>query len=238
MANHGVISRLREAGFKVKTHEQWGSKQRDVYAWRLRNKPVDVPVRYGFLHITVTNKHGDEGARLVEEIGMERFGTGCSYNWMVDHVTHTIYQGQFLEAKGAHTLNEKGVQGFPYNLNYWGHAVAIMGDVEDPVCDKCVELIAAIFAAEQLQNVMVKGAHIYPHRTFAAKSCPGDKAVARLTDIHDRVTLMVKEQALRPPTLVEKANDLLEKAQKRAKKAGNEKRVERLEKKIEEGPKR
>lgn len=238
MANHGVISRLREAGFAVKTHEEWGSLQRSVYAARLRDKPVNIPVRYGFLHITVTNVHGDEGARLVEAIGMERFGSGVSYNWLVDHTDHTTYQGQFLEAKGTHTINDKNVPGFPYNLNYEGHAVAIMGDVKDPVCDRCVEVIAAIFAAEQLQNCMQRGAHVYPHRTFAAKSCPGDNAVAQLDTINKRTVKMVEAQTLRIPTLVEEANALLEKAERRAKKSGNAARADKIKAKIEEGPKR
>jgi len=238
--SHGVIGRLEAAGFKVKTHEEWGSKQRAVYAARLRDKPIDIPVPYGFLHITVTesDEPGVFEMQDVEAIGMSRFGSGVSYNWVLDHRDHTIYQGQFLEAKGTHTVNEKNVEGFPFNLNYFGHAVAILGNVDTPVCNKCVECIAAIFAAEQLQNVMQVGAPILPHRKFANKACPGDIAMEHLDDIQRRTDRLVKAQALNPPTLVDKANELLEQAKKKAEAKGFEKRAERLQEKIDAGPDR
>ena len=250
-----TIQRLRHGGYKIRTKEQWGSKHLPLYAWRLRSKPVDFPVKYGFVHITVTNTHGDEGMRQIEEIGYERFGTGCSYNWVVDHETdHTIYIGQPLAAKGAHTVNEKGVGHFPYNLNYFGHAVAFMGNVDDPVCDECVDTIAAIFAAEKLEDNMVIGDNIFPHRKFAAKSCPGDKLYARMRDISDAVKRKVdqgnvavgkakpakkavakkapakkapaKKAAPHKPSRVELARDLLEDAKKAAKAPSRVKKIE------------
>ena len=193
-----TIQRLRAAGYKIRTRGEWGSKELPNYAWRLRTKPVDFPVSYGFVHISVTKEHGDAGMRLIERIGQDRFGTGCSYNWVVDHKTdHTIYLGQPLAAKGAHTVNEKGLGHFPYNLNYHGHAVAFMGMVEDEVCDECIDTIAAIFAAEKLEDVMRIGDNIFPHRKFAAKSCPGDKLYARMRDISDAVKRKVDAGNLR-----------------------------------------
>lgn len=246
-----TIQRLRRGGYKIRTKEQWGSKQLPLYGWRLRTKPVDFPVDYGFVHISVTHTHGDEGMRDIEEIGVDRFGTGVSYNWVIDHKTdHTIYIGQPLAAKGAHTVNDKNVKGFPNNLNYFGHAVAFMGDVNDTVCDECVDTIAAIFASEKLEGVMRIGDNIYPHRKFAAKSCPGDKLYDRMRDISDLVArkvragdvcagrpaakkAAVKKPAKKPapkkadkPSRVELARDLLEDAKKAAKSPQRVKKIE------------
>ena len=243
-----TIQRLRHGGYKIRTKEQWGSKHLPLYGERLRSKPVDLPVRYGFVHITVTTKHGDEGMREIEDIGYQRFGTGCSYNWVVDHKTdHTIYIGQPLMAKGAHTVNDKRVKGFPYNLNYFGHAVAFMGMVEDKVCDECVDTIAAIFAAEKLEDSLVIGDNLFPHRKFAAKSCPGDKLYDRMRDISDAVKRKVdqgnvavgaahrkpapkkapaKKAAPHNPSRVELARDLLEEAEKAAKSPARVKKIE------------
>lgn len=248
-----TINRLRAAGYKIRTRGEWGSKELSNYAWRLRTKPVDFPVSYGFVHISVTKEHGDAGMRLIERIGQDRFGTGCSYNWVVDHKTdHTIYLGQPLAAKGAHTVNEKGVGHFPYNLNYHGHAVAFMGMVEDEVCDECIDTIAAIFAAEKLEDVMRIGDNIFPHRKFAAKSCPGDKLYARMRDISDAVRRKVdakdvtagkarpkpkkapaKKAAPHKPSRVEMARDLLEAAKKAAKSPA---RIDKIDAGLDELP--
>ena len=248
-----TIQRLRRAGYKIRTKQEWGSKELPIYGERLRSKPVKVPADFGFVHITVTNDHGDEGMRVVERIGKERFGTGCSYNWVVDHETdHTIYVGQPLRAKGAHTVNDKGVKGFPYNLNYFGHAVAFMGNVDDEVCDECVDTIAAIFAAEKLEDVLRIGDNIFPHRKFAAKSCPGDKLNARMRDISDAVRRKVdakdvtagkarpepkkapaKKAAPHKPSRVELARDLLEAAKKAAKSPA---RIDKIDAGLDELP--
>lgn len=193
-----TINRLRAAGYRIRTRGEWGSKELSTYAWRLRTKPVDFPVSYGFVHITVTEEHGDAGMRLLERIGKQRFGSGVSYNWVIDHKTdHTIYLGQPLAAKGTHTVNDFHLAGFPYNLNYAGHAVAYMGNVDDEVCDECIDTIAAIFAAEKLEGVLRIGDNIFPHRKFAAKSCPGDKLNARMRDISDAVKRKVDAGNLR-----------------------------------------
>lgn len=189
-----VIDRLRSAGYKVRTRKQWGTQHADVYAYRLRTKPVDFPVSFMFAHITVTSANGDKGARLVEQIGMERFGSGCSYNWMVDHQTHAIYEGQPLAAKGTHTINDKNVSGFPYNLNYAGHAVAFMAMPGDRFCHKCVELFAAIQAAERLEDIARDSVKFYPHSMFAWKDCPTDAVRNRLDDINNLADQMVKER--------------------------------------------
>lgn len=178
-----VIVRLRAEGFRVLTRAQWGSEYAHIYGERLRSKPVTFPVPYGFVHLTVTNLPDMEGVRQVEQIGYDRFGTGISYNWVVEHAGHTIYEGQPLGAKGAHTMNDKNVPGFPENLNYFGHAVAFLGNVGDEFCAKCAELVGAIFRAEIAEGVMRENATLHPHREFAAKDCPGAEVMNRWGEI-------------------------------------------------------
>lgn len=193
---NAVVRRLRAGGYRVRTRNQWGSKQAQVYGYRLRAKPVDLPVDHMFAHITVTDEDGDAGARQVERIGMDRFGSGVSYNWLVDHETHTIFEGQPLMAKGAHTVNDKKVPGYPENLNYFGHAVAFMAKPGDPFCDECEELFAAIMAASKLEDVVRDEAVYLPHSKFAAKDCPTDVVRDALPRIHKLEREMRNQRAV------------------------------------------
>lgn len=93
------------------------------------------------------------------------------------------YEGQSYGVKGTHTVNDKNVPGFPDDLNLYGYATALMQNVEDDVTDAQVRVVAMIFAARELAGLVRRGAPIYPHRIFAAKACPGDKAMARLPEI-------------------------------------------------------
>lgn len=194
--SNDVIARLRAARYRVKTRAQWGSKQENIYAYRLRTKPVHLPVRAMFAHITVTSVNGDAGARQVEQIGVDRFGSGVSYNWLVDHETHTIYEGQPLRAKGTHTINDKNVAGFPYNLNYYGHAVAFMAMPGDEFCGKCEELFAAIQAAERIEGYVVNSVGYLPHSKFAFKDCPTDPVRNALPRINKRADELVAKGVL------------------------------------------
>lgn len=206
-----VIQRLRSAGYPVRSRKQWGTQHADVYAYRLRTKPVTLPVPYMFAHITVTSVNGDEGARHIEQIGMDRFGSGVSYNWLVDHETHVIYEGMPLGAKGTHTVNDKGVDGFPYNLNYHGHAVAFMAMPGDKFCNRCAELFAAIQAAERIEGAARDSARFYPHSKFAAKDCPTAAVRDALPAINRKADQMVANGFILPPTRVTEAKDSLEK---------------------------
>lgn len=211
-----VIRRLRGEGYEVRTRKQWGSAHADVYAYRLRTKPVDFPVDHMFAHITVTSQNGDEGARQVEDIGMDRFGSGVSYQWLVDHETHAIYEGQPLAAKGTHTVNDKKVPGFPVppeSLNYVGHAVAFMGVPGDEFCGECAELFAAIMAASKIEGVVREEARYLPHSMFAAKECPTEAIREMLPIIHREASRMVRTSFGNEPreTRVARIKDELEK---------------------------
>lgn len=207
-----VIQRLRRAGYTVRNRRDWGSTELSTYAERRRSKPVDFPVDHIFAHITVTSTNGDAGARQVEQIGSDRFGSGMSYQWLVDHETHAIYEGQPMDAKGTHTVNDKRVARYGYDLNYAGHAVAWMAMPGDTFCGDCAELFAAIQAAERLEGILRDAAVYLPHSMFAAKDCPTDVLRDMLPVINRQADRMVAQGFVDRPTRVSRFNDQLEDA--------------------------
>lgn len=184
-----IIDQLRAAGVECHTRAEWGSPQEraGAYARRRSTHPMPAgPARYHFLHITVTSdtdtvKEGAAGARQIETYG---YSTPPMVSYQ-DLVTNEgrYFEGQSYGVKGTHTVNDKKVAGYPENLNYYGYATALMQNVGDQVTDEQVQVVAMIFAARELAGLVRKGAPIIPHRFFAWKSCPGDKAVARLDEI-------------------------------------------------------
>lgn len=184
-----VIDQLRAAGVECFTRQQWGSPQERAgkYASRRRTHPMPPgPAAYHFLHITVTAdtdtvKQGAAGARQIETYGYSS-PPMVSYQDLVTNEGR-YYQGQDYGTKGTHTVNDKNVPGFPRDLNLHGYATALMQNIGDEVTDKQVRVVAMIFAARELAGLVRRGAPIYPHRKFASKACPGDKAVARLPEI-------------------------------------------------------
>lgn len=183
-----VIEQLRAAGFECYTRAQWGTVRPNAYAQRGRTHPMpNGPTDFHALHITVTpdtdtKLEGFAGMRKVESFGLSSGGAQVSYQ---DCVTNEgkYFQGQDYGTRGTHTINDKKVKGFVEQLNEKCYATAIMQNVNDEVTDAQVELIAAIFAARELAGLTKKGAPVYPHRKFAFKACPGDKAVARIPEI-------------------------------------------------------
>jgi N-acetylmuramoyl-L-alanine amidase len=169
-----IVRELRQAGFRVLTRKQWGSRHRRLYQWRRIHRHFPGRAKCFFAHVTVTNRTDNFAAdvRLVERIGYERFGTGISYNYAVDQRTGTIAIGMPHDAAGAHTLNDKGIEGFPENLNYFGHAIAWIGNVGDRPSQDCKDAFSAIIAAEKKHNAARDRGRIYPHSKFAWKECP------------------------------------------------------------------
>lgn len=184
-----VIDLLRAAGVECFTRAEWDSpRERDgSYSRRRSTHPMpSAPAAYHFLHITVTAdtdtvQEGEAGARQVESYGLST-PPMVSYQDLVTN-EGKYFQGQDYGTKGTHTINDKNVPGFDNDLNLRGYATAIMQNVGDEVSDEQVRLVAMVFAARELAGWVRRGAPIHPHRTFAWKSCPGDKAVARLDDI-------------------------------------------------------
>lgn len=184
-----VMWRLRRAGVEVYNRKQWGTVREGAYVKRRKTHPMPSgPADYHFLHITVTPDtdtvlEGKYGARKVESYGLST-PPMVSYQDLTTN-EGKYFQGQDYGTKGTHTVNDKRIPGFgtDKDLNLRGYALAIMQNVNDEVSDIQVEVIARVFAARELSGWVKKGAPVYPHRKFAAKACPGDKAVARLPEI-------------------------------------------------------
>lgn len=187
MDRMAVIDLLEASGIECYTREEWGSVRPEAYIRRRVTHPMpDGPADYHFLHITVTSdtdtvKEGKAGARQIESYGLST-PKMVSYQGLTTNEAR-YFQGQDYGTKGTHTVNDKNVPGFPKDLNKEGYAVALMQNVGDKVSDEQVDLLARIYAAEELVGFVKKGAPIYPHRKFAYKACPGDLAVARLDEI-------------------------------------------------------
>ncbi|WP_232676661.1 hypothetical protein [Nocardioides sp. R-C-SC26] len=207
-----VIDQLRAAGVECFTRAEWGSPQQKAgaYATRASTHPMPTgPADFHFLHITVTRDsdtvaEGAAGARQIETYGYSS-PPMVSYQDLVTNEGR-YFQGQDYGTKGTHTVNDKRVPGFPNDLNLLGYACALMQNVDDEVTDIQVQVVAMVFAARELAGWVRRGAPIYPHRKFAAKACPGDRAVARLREIEQLKNDYVKHG------LPEEENDMETKA--------------------------
>lgn len=187
-----VVQNARRRGVKVLHHDQWGSRHRDVYAWRRENKPAKVPADTLVQHITVTLDTGPltgdfrRDMRTVERIGYERFRSGVSYNFVVDMRTGMVGVGMPLDAKGTHTINDKSLAGFSLDQNYWARAIAVLGMEDTPLSDKAAEAIAQLEAAMVDEGALTRGFDYMPHSAFAHKSCPCDSTRRRMASIRKR----------------------------------------------------
>lgn len=199
-----VVRDLRKRGVTVLTHKDWGSGQRQLYAARRRNtaagrwgnftEVADTVVQ----HITVTPPPpAERGAfaaacRLVERIGVDRFGSGVSYNWLVDMRSGAVAVGQPLDSKGAHTLNDKSVAGYSYDQNLRARAIAVVGMPNTVLSDKAAGSIVELLAAMVAQGAITPGFDYVPHSMFAAKDCPCDSTRDRMPLIRRAVAAHVK----------------------------------------------
>lgn len=187
MNRSAVIEQLEAWGVECYTRTEWGTTREAAYVARRRTHPMPVgPADFHFLHITVTRdsdtiREGMAGARQVETYGYSN-PPMWSYQEGVTNEGR-YFQGQDYGTKGTHTVNDKNVPGFPRDLNLVGYACALMQNVADEVTDVQVDVVARVFAARELAGFVNVGAPIYPHRKFAAKSCPGDLAMLRLDEI-------------------------------------------------------
>jgi hypothetical protein len=192
-----VIRKLRKSGVVCLNRKQWGSRQLAAYVKRRSTHPMPpAPAPYHFLHLTVTSDgdtvlEGKEGARQIEGYG---YSTPPMVSYQ-DLVTNEgfYFQGQDYGNKGTHTVNDKDIAGFAYDLNKYGYAVALMQNVNDEVTNIQVQLVAMVCAARELTGWVRKGAPVLPHRKFAYKSCPGDKAMAQLARIERLKNQYVRE---------------------------------------------
>lgn len=207
-----LVAELRQLRVEVLTHDQWGSQRRDVYEARLTSRPHDLlpgrPVDTLWNHITVTSDDGLTGEsfaadmREVERIGYERFGTGVSYNILVDRNAPRprVAIGQLLEARGAHTINDKGVPGYSLNQNKVALAVAWVGVPGDILNEHAVEAMVLIRVALIRIGALTRHYDDVPHSLVAWKDCPCD-------ELRDRLPAL-KRDALRRLDTTTKENDM------------------------------
>lgn len=184
--NEQIIARLAKLGYMVITRTDWGSKYESLYQQRRVSKRVDLPVRYLFQHISVTrNNDMVSDMQELERIGYERFQSGISYNWAVDPITGEIGEGMPVDAKGTHTVNDKGVPGFPLNLNYYGNAIVAIGMPGVVPTAKFALSCAAIMRATWDLGIAETNCGYYPHSMFANKDCPTDPVRAIMPNIRN-----------------------------------------------------
>lgn len=187
-----LVAELRRRGVEVLTHDQWGSIRRSTYAARLDSRPHALlpgrPVDTLWNHITVTFDDGvlvgDFAAdmREVERIGYDRFGSGVSYNILVDANAPRprVAIGQFLEAKGTHTVNDKGVAGYSHDQNAVALAVAWVGVPGDRLNEHAETALVEVRAALIEIDALTPDYDDVPHSLVAAKDCPTDELRNRL----------------------------------------------------------
>lgn len=198
------VAALRRRGVEVLTHDQWGSARRDLYVKRLTSHPHGLlpsrPVDTLWNHVTVTEDDGPTSGefkadcREVERIGYARFGSGVSYNILVDRnaAQPRVAIGQFLEAKGTHTVNTKGIAGYSYNQNKVALALAWVGLPGDRLNAAAVEACVQVNAALIEVGAMTDHYDNVPHSLVAAKDCPTDELRDRLAEIKRRALMAAR----------------------------------------------
>lgn len=189
-----VVRNARRRGVKVHNRGQWGSTEADVYAQRRKDTKAG---RWGTFktkadtvvqHITVTHRTNIKAdARTVERIGMERFGSGVSYNFLVDMVTGEVAVGQPLDSKGTHTVNDKNVPGYSHDQNLVARAIAVIGMPGDHLSVKAGAAIVQLLAAMVEEDAITEGFDYVPHSLFAPKDCPCAPTRDRMPQIRDAV---------------------------------------------------
>lgn len=191
--NKRVMEELRKrASVPVYSHKQWEAEYEGVYLTRRETRPAHTPADTVVQHITVTLDHGPlrknfvEDMKTIERIGWERFNTGISYNWVVDMTTGEIGQGQYLDAAGSHTINDKGVAGYSYNQNEMARAIAVMGMPETKLSKLAEESIVDILVSMWKVGAITYRPDYVPHSLFAYKDCPCDSTRDRMPRIYEK----------------------------------------------------
>lgn len=185
-----VVRNARRRGVTIYTHRQWGALCIPVYALRrkvkrhslLPKKPADTL----WQHITVTTPSGNfkADARTVEKIGWSRFKTGSSYNFLVDMKTGEVAVGMPLDAKGAHTQNDKNIPGYSKDQNAVSLAIAVIGQPSTPLTYEAKLAMARLIAALIEEGALTYEHDYNPHSLVAYKDCPCDSTRDEMSDIN------------------------------------------------------
>jgi hypothetical protein len=171
-----VANNLRDQGVTVYHRGQWGSLYPEVYQQRRTTRPAQQPADTVFQHITVTRPTEDflHDVRVVEQIGYERFGSGVSYNWLINMETGEVAVGQPLDAKGTHTVNIKRQPRFSYDQNLVARAIAGIGMPETDFSKRAMKSTAKLLVAMIEEGAITEGFDYKPHSFVAYKDCPCD----------------------------------------------------------------
>lgn len=207
-----VVDNARRRGVVVLTQKQWGSAHPGTYNKRLETHPVSVrKADTLWQHITVTfnigNLIGDfkKDMQTLERIGDERFGTGVSYNVCADPITGMIGLGANLLARGAHTINDKGVKGFSKNQNYVARAAAWIGMPGFKTTRRARRQLAKFIAAMIEEEALTPEHDYEPHSLVAWKDCPTDEGRRWLGPINRMALEFAKTPA---PVAVRQRKDI------------------------------
>lgn len=192
-ANTRVVRNLRKRGVTVYTRLGWGSVCAPIYAYRRKFKKAQIPVSTVVQHITVTDPAPiKQAARTIERIGVQRFGSGVSYNFLVHMTTGEVAIGQPLDAKGTHTINDKKVPGYSFDQNYYARAIAVLGQPDTPLSRAAENAIAHILSALIDEGVVTEAFDYDPHSKFAFKDCPCDSTRSRMAVIKAKALARLK----------------------------------------------
>jgi hypothetical protein len=234
-------TKLATVGMRLRRREEWGA--RFDYT---NTRSVTEPATRVFVHISVTNPSSyssrDAHARAIEAIGISRFpSTGISYNRLIFAGTDTVYEGQPIGRRGAHTVNDLKVSsclrfgsacpGYrasltapSWNLNYNSRAYVICQNIQHPVTEQMVDALARAIAADAKAGFVTEYAALHPHghRCVSTKSCPGNLMWARMGLLKTKIAARLSEPSsggtgsggvpLPDPTVPEIDLDLLRKA--------------------------
>lgn len=170
-----VVDNARGKGVKVIGRAGWGNTS-TIYQWRRRfRKHAPNPSDTLWFHITVTRREGiRKDMRTLHRIGMQRFGSGVSYNFCIDMKTGEVGLGQALDAKGTHTVNNKRIDGYSYDQNRVSHAIAFIGMPGDELSPAAIKSAAKLIASMTEERALTQDPDFNPHSMVAWKDCPTD----------------------------------------------------------------
>lgn len=187
-----VVRLARKRGLIVYTRRQWGSKHRALYALRLITRPtIRGPKDTLWQHISVTRDDGDKPVNFfadmqeLERIGMDRFGSGVSYNVAIDMTTGEVGLGQPWNAKGTHTINHR-LEQFPQfseDQNRVSLAFVFIGMPGQKPSKKAIRAAGIMYGVLIDTGRLTIDPDYEPHRLVTAKACPTDAVVAVMPQI-------------------------------------------------------
>lgn len=150
----------------------------------LPDKPSDTLV----FHISVTRPDGsmESNMRTLHQIGMQRFGSGVSYNVAIRMKDGLVGLGQSLGTKGTHTVNWAKKPGYSFDQNAVAVAIVFVGMPGEILSNKAIQSAKNVIAAMILEHALTEHFDPQPHSFFVegtkyAKDCPTD-AVRDLID--------------------------------------------------------